>query len=233
MAIPSNFGPLPQAEFSAPFIHGDPEFGDVKVLDNSTLCENRIVVLKRGKVSFVSKAITAQLSGASALIVCQNSDTWPFAMTDSSNEIVTSSIELNIPIVMISQRDAVLIEKILQSNDVHKDTVTNNKSEVNETDNDNENDNEKLGKNDKKLECKLICGRFEEECSICQDPMIEGHIILKLACRHAYHSECVQTWLEKHNTCPMCRNEMPRHEGPRKKQPTTENEINHSMPYFN
>ena len=69
------------------------------------------------------------------------------------------------------------------------------------------------------LSSKLLCGNFEEECSICQDNMVEGNTALKLTCRHAYHADCVQMWLEKHNTCPLCRNEMPRHKGPKKMSP--------------
>jgi ribosomal protein S27E len=47
--------------------------------------------------------------------------------------------------------------------------------------------------------------------------MIENDIVLKLACGHCYHYDCVHSWLSKNNTCPLCRSEMPIEEE-RKKQ---------------
>lgn len=41
------------------------------------------------------------------------------------------------------------------------------------------------------------------ECPICQDP-IQGQA-KKMTCGHAYHFQCLQPWLEIHNTCPVCR----------------------------
>jgi hypothetical protein len=115
-------------------------------------------------------------------------------------------IEIKIPIIMISQRDSVLLERLLNKNEIKKDAAEHNSN------------SSCIEKNShlisEALQCKLVCGRFEEECSICQEIMMEGNIVLKLSCRHAYHTECVQTWLERHNTCPLCRNEMPVRTGP-------------------
>mmetsp|Transcript_30344 Transcript_30344/g.28987 ORF Transcript_30344/g.28987 Transcript_30344/m.28987 type:complete len:352 (-) Transcript_30344:327-1382(-) len=217
MGIIASFGPLPQKEMTASLIIGDPEFGEKK-MDNN--CTNAMVLLKRGKVSFAAKAITAQNSGASALLICQNSDMWPFVMTDNSNEL--SSIEIKIPIIMISQRDSILLERLLDKNNSQKKYANESSIEKNST----------ATSKSELLQCKLVCGRFEEECSICQENMMEGNIVLKLSCRHAYHTQCVQTWLERQNTCPMCRNEMPVHTGPPKKQPGSEPTAQ-NMPYFN
>ena len=43
-----------------------------------------------------------------------------------------------------------------------------------------------------------------EDCPICCSP-IEKDESVELPCNHIFHRECVHTWLENNNTCPMCR----------------------------
>ena len=218
MGTVATFGSIPAKEISSTILFGDPEFGEGGILRNSSLCNGSMVLLKRGKVSFASKAMAAQSSGAIALIVCQTFEVWPFVMADSANELL--GIDLIIPVIMISQSDSLILEKLL----LHRQNKTQLKEEK-----ENNSSNETPSRS---LSCKLLCGRFEEECSICQENMLVGNTVLKLACRHAYHAECVQTWLERHNTCPLCRNEMPKSIGPRKK-PAGVNDMPVEMPYFN
>ncbi|KAF5175893.1 Ring-h2 finger protein atl43 [Thalictrum thalictroides] len=44
------------------------------------------------------------------------------------------------------------------------------------------------------------------ECSVCLN-RFESNEILRLLpkCKHAFHVECVDTWLDAHSTCPLCR----------------------------
>lgn len=44
------------------------------------------------------------------------------------------------------------------------------------------------------------------ECAVCLTGF-EDHEILRLLpkCKHAFHMECVDTWLDEHSTCPLCR----------------------------
>jgi hypothetical protein len=42
-----------------------------------------------------------------------------------------------------------------------------------------------------------------EECSICMDTM--RGTIAETECLHRFHLECLDRWLESHNTCPICR----------------------------
>ena len=68
----------------------------------------------------------------------------------------------------------------------------------------------KLYENDSK-NAPHICVREQvKECSICQEGFEQGETVMKLHCRHMYHATCVQSWLKEHNTCPLCRVEMPK-----------------------
>jgi len=47
-------------------------------------------------------------------------------------------------------------------------------------------------------------------CSICRDNFTIGAInVVSLPCAHVFDRECVVQWLSQHNTCPMCRFELP------------------------
>jgi hypothetical protein len=43
----------------------------------------------------------------------------------------------------------------------------------------------------------------EHECPICFDPL--GAYEAVLACKHSYHATCLNAWLERGGTCPLCR----------------------------
>jgi ankyrin repeat protein len=43
-----------------------------------------------------------------------------------------------------------------------------------------------------------------EQCAIClsDENLFKGYMT---SCNHQFHAECLQQWIAKHNTCPMCR----------------------------
>ncbi|KAG6478683.1 hypothetical protein ZIOFF_062127 [Zingiber officinale] len=49
----------------------------------------------------------------------------------------------------------------------------------------------------------------ESQCSVCLDSFETGVIGKTMPCRHIYHKECILPWLELHNSCPVCRYELP------------------------
>lgn len=44
-----------------------------------------------------------------------------------------------------------------------------------------------------------------KDCTVCQDDFNLGDDLVALACRHAFHPECIVPWLQTSGTCPICR----------------------------
>lgn len=43
-------------------------------------------------------------------------------------------------------------------------------------------------------------------CPVCLDELAEGR---EMPCRHVFHEGCIVPWLEMHNSCPVCRYQLP------------------------
>ncbi|GAB4814710.1 hypothetical protein N2152v2_001756 [Parachlorella kessleri] len=48
-----------------------------------------------------------------------------------------------------------------------------------------------------------------EPCSVCHDDFKRSEEVVELPCNHCFHEGCLMPWLEAHNTCPVCRLELP------------------------
>ena len=48
----------------------------------------------------------------------------------------------------------------------------------------------------------------ENTCSICLESMLNNGPIIKTSCKHKFHSECLNTWLNTKTTCPICRRQI-------------------------
>lgn len=46
-------------------------------------------------------------------------------------------------------------------------------------------------------------------CAVCQDDFEKYMEVKQMPCKHIYHSDCLLPWLELHNSCPVCRHELP------------------------
>jgi len=52
--------------------------------------------------------------------------------------------------------------------------------------------------------CDALEGE-EAMCTICQMDYEEGNqLAIMPACAHAFHEECISTWLKDKATCPVC-----------------------------
>jgi len=45
-------------------------------------------------------------------------------------------------------------------------------------------------------------------CSICLNDFVSKEMVVKLPCKHIYHDTCINTWLNKVPSCPLCRQNM-------------------------
>ncbi|XP_012259068.2 E3 ubiquitin-protein ligase RNF181-like [Athalia rosae] len=48
-----------------------------------------------------------------------------------------------------------------------------------------------------------------EQCPVCLKPFDAESLIKQMPCKHSFHKECITPWLEKTNSCPLCRYELP------------------------
>lgn len=47
-------------------------------------------------------------------------------------------------------------------------------------------------------------------CAVCMDDEIDAKDGAKqLPCEHIFHTHCIISWLELHNSCPLCRYKLP------------------------
>ena len=63
------------------------------------------------------------------------------------------------------------------------------------------------------LEKVKITPKLSEEseknpCPICQEKYQIEDQVVKPSCHHMFHKKCLETWLNIHNTCPICRKEV-------------------------
>ena len=86
-----------------------------------------------------------------------------------------------------------------------------NNNNINETllndphHNQNNNEIRNQNRNIEKKEIKFTNGLYIKECTICLEHFNENELLYELSCNHSYHKECIDDWLSKKNTCPLCR----------------------------
>jgi len=95
---------------------------------------------------------------------------------------IYSKLNINIHINSISYTDH--IEEVV-NNKYNKKDVSNIISKFKSK--------EYKGKNDK------------HQCTVCLENIKKGENITKLDCEHIFHTDCINEWVSRDNTCPCCR----------------------------
>ena len=57
----------------------------------------------------------------------------------------------------------------------------------------------------KKIDASMLGDNGKADCSICMDSVQLGDEVTELYCHHWFHTDCVTSWLNEHDTCPHCR----------------------------
>ena len=58
--------------------------------------------------------------------------------------------------------------------------------------------------------CKKLPGKLEPPCcTVCMEYIEIKTKGMFMPCGHIYHPDCLKPWLEKNNTCPVCRFDLP------------------------
>jgi hypothetical protein len=47
-----------------------------------------------------------------------------------------------------------------------------------------------------------------EDCAICLEPFANDNGVTVSRCKHAFHQDCLSTWIEQSSSCPLCRQQI-------------------------
>ncbi|MCL7037033.1 hypothetical protein MKW94_017399 [Papaver nudicaule] len=49
----------------------------------------------------------------------------------------------------------------------------------------------------------------DTECAVCRENLVINDKMQELPCKYLFHPPCLMPWLDTHNSCPVCRHELP------------------------
>jgi hypothetical protein len=113
-------------------------------------------------------------------------------------------IELDIQFDMLDQREQNNIYNFFHNN-LHNNYITNDHFDLDHFNYCHEID-EKINKSEKiKKDDKILT----EQCFICMDDYKQRQFKRELPkCKHYFHKKCIDKWLKKKASCPICRDDL-------------------------
>ena len=179
--VPAAFGPaIGRGELPSKLKHAmaRAEPATMQRLENREQLHERIVLSKRGGISFAVKGNLAAEAHAAALVVVQTASLWPFVMQDSAAQCAQTSV----PIVMVSQADGARIQAALDAAAAGEHSAEPGS-----------------------LACTLQAAPADDACAVCMAEWAVGDEVSAMPCGHAFHAACLLPWLRQVSSCPLCR----------------------------
>ncbi|CAK7338028.1 unnamed protein product [Dovyalis caffra] len=56
---------------------------------------------------------------------------------------------------------------------------------------------------------EMMKSEMNNQCAVCKDEFERGGEVKGMPCKHVFHEDCIMPWLKMHNSCPVCRYELP------------------------
>ncbi len=197
---------------------------------NDAKARGRVVLARRGKCEFARKAWHAQQAGAVGLVVVSGADDRGLVMMKLSNGTLTPDI----PSVMILHSEWVRFRDCVDESHVLMSSVGEAPYSDNAGSNAALNwamvrgialwilcqcgvnvvrykrrcvRSRQRKVKVKSMPCESWCDDGEPVvCVVCLEELKRGDVVRTLDCRHRFHVQCIDPWLEKmSNRCPVCK----------------------------
>lgn len=190
VTVPAAFGPpMSTPGVTGPLVPTQPLTAHPAV-DNAPALAGAVALVKRGGGPFAQKVLRAQEAGAVAVVVVQNSAVWPYTMTDSAN-----TPGITIPAVMVDEPTGDALVQAAADAAAAAAAHAEHKSD----------DPEPLAT----LTASLLCKGSSAMCVVCQEAYEADDVAIQMPCLHVFHRGCLLEWLQRRNSCPMCRRQLP------------------------
>ena len=160
-------------------------------MQNASELAGSFALVERGGVTFARKALKAQAAGAIGVVCIQTADVWPYMAADSTGELAAGGSGSGGGITTTTTSNLRIPFVMVRREDAGRLKAAAGSAAV-----------------------LVFASASDHECPICCDAMSAGCTAAVMPCQHVYHEHCIEKWLSRRNTCPLCRCPLPAASGP-------------------